>query len=129
MLKNHHLAQAIGDVGFAKFRRQLTYKAAWYGCQVIVVSRWEPSSKACSHCCWINDQLTLADRTFHCQACGQVIDRDLNAAINLANLVKLADSSSASRNACGEDGAGQGHVALVKLSSMKQEPDTFDASA
>ena len=48
MLKNHHLAQAIGDVGFAEFRRQLIYKAAWYGCQVLVASRWEPSSKTCS---------------------------------------------------------------------------------
>ena len=70
MLKNHHLAQAIGDVGFYEFRRQLTYKAAWYGCQVIVVSRWEPTSKTCSHCGWVDEQLTLADRTFRCQACG-----------------------------------------------------------
>jgi putative transposase len=126
MLKNHHLAQAIGDVGFYEFRRQLTYKAAWYGCQVMVASQWEPTSKACSHCGWANEQLALADRTFHCQACGQVIDRDLNAAINL---VKLAGSSSDSQNACGEESTGQGHTVLVKLSSLKQEPDTFDASA
>jgi putative transposase len=52
MLKNHHLAQAIGDVGFYEFRRQLTYKAAWYGCWVVVASRWEPSSKTCSGCGW-----------------------------------------------------------------------------
>jgi putative transposase len=94
MLKNHHLAQAIGDVGFGEFRRQLTYKAAWYGCQVFVASRWEPSSKTCSGCGWVDEDLTLADRTFRCEQCGQVLDRDLNAAINLS---KLAGSSSAVR--------------------------------
>ena len=50
MLKNHRLAQAIGDVGFAALRRHLCYKAAWYGSQVVVVNRWEPSSKMCSGC-------------------------------------------------------------------------------
>ncbi len=126
MLKNHHLAQAIGDVGFGEFRRQLVYKTAWYGCQALVASRWEPSSKTCSGCGWVDEDLTLADRTFRCQACGQVLDRDLNAALNLA---KLAGSSSESRNACGEESAGQGHVALVKLPPLKQDPDAFDASA
>ena len=121
MLKNHHLAQAIGDVGFYEFRRQLTYKAAWYGCEVIVANRWEPTSKTCSHCGWVDEQLTLANRAFRCQSCGLVVERDLNAAINL---VKLAGSSSDSQNACGEESADHNHVALVKLSSMKQEPDT-----
>jgi putative transposase len=126
MLKNHHLAQAIGDVGFSEFRRQLTYKAAWYGCQVLVASRWEPTSKTCSRCGWVDDDLALADRTFRCGQCGLVIDRDLNAAINLA---KLAGSSSDSQNACGEESAGQGFAALVKLSPVKQEPDAFYAPA
>jgi putative transposase len=129
MLRNHHLAQAIGDVGFHEFRRQLSYKAAWYGCQVVVASRWEPSSKTCSGCGWVDEELALGDRTFHCRnprgPCGRVPDRDLNAALNLA---KLADSSSDSQNACGEDGAGYGREAVVKPSSMKQEPNTFDAS-
>jgi putative transposase len=135
MLKNQHLAQAIGDVGFGAFRRQLSYKAAWYGCQVLVASRWEPSSKTCSGCGWVDEDLTLADRTFTCEDCGQVLDRDLNAAINLANLAnvaklaKLAGSSSERQNACGEESAGQRLAALVKLSPLKQEPNTFDASA
>jgi putative transposase len=124
MLKNHHLAQAIGDVGFYEFRRQLTYIALWYGCQVVVASRWEPTSKTCSGCGWVDEDLQLGDRTFHCRNphCRLVMDRDLNAAINL---VKLAGSSSDSQNACGEESAGQGHVALVKLSPMKQEPNTL----
>jgi putative transposase len=126
MLKNHHLAQAIGDVGFYEFRRQLTYKASWYGCRVLVASRWEPSSKTCSGCGWVDEDLTLADRLFCCEQCGQVLDRDLNAAINLA---KLAGSSSERQNACGEESAGLGLLAQVKLSPLKQEPNTFDASA
>ena len=125
MLKNHHLAQAIGDVGFSEFRRQLTYKAAWYGCQVLVARRWEPTSKMCSGCGWVDGNLRLADRTFRCEQCGLVADRDLNAAINLA---KLAGSSPESRNACGEESSGQGFVALVKLSPMKQDPDALYAS-
>jgi len=126
MLKNHHLAQAISDVGFGEFRRQLTYKASWYGCRVIVASRWEPSSKTCSGCGWEDEDLSLADRVFRCEQCGQVLDRDLNSAINLE---KLAGSSSDSQNACGEGSAGLGQVALVKLPSLKQEPNTFNASA
>jgi putative transposase len=114
MLKNHHLAQAISDVGFAEFRRQLTYKAAWYGCRMVVASRWEPSSKTCSGCGWVDEDLTLADRVFRCEnpGCGLVMDRDLNAAINLS---KLAGSSSESQNACGEDSAGRSREAAVKL--------------
>jgi len=122
MLRNHHLAQAIADAGFAEFRRQVTYKAAWYGSRVVVVSRWEPTSKRCSHCGWRDDDLTLADRVFRCEACGLTIDRDLNAAINLR---KLADSSPDSQNACGEDCAGHRCEAMVKRSPLKQEPNTF----
>ena len=119
MLKNHHLAQAIGDVGFAEFKRQLLYKAAWYGSRVILADRWEPSSKRCSSCGWVDEDLTLADRTFHCEQCGLVRDRDLNAAINL---VQLAGSSSDSLNACGAASAGATRP-RVKLAAEKQEPN------
>ncbi len=121
MLKNHHLAQAIGDVGFAEFKRQLLYKAGWYGSRVILADRWEPSSKRCSGCGWLDDELTLSDRTFCCAQCGLVLDRDLNAAINLA---KLAGSSSDSQNACGAASAGTKHTPRVKLAARKQEPNT-----
>ena len=126
MLQNHQLAQAIGDVGSGEFRRQLTYKAEWYGSKVILADRWEPSSKTCSACGWIADDLTLSARSFHCHnlgfPCGLVLDRDLNAAINLR---KLAGSSSDSLNACGEGSAGLGREAQVELPSVKQEPSTF----
>ena len=128
MLTNHRLAQAIADVGFAEFRRQLLYKAQWYGSRVILASRWEPSSKTCSSCGWVDEDLTLADRIFRCEhpGCGQVLDRDLNAALNLA---KLAGSSSDSRNACGAASAGLSRVAQVKLTTVKQEPSARCASA
>jgi putative transposase len=67
MLKNHHLAQAIGDVGFSEFKRQLLYKASWYGSRVILADRWEPSSKRCSGCGWVDADLTLSTRTFQCE--------------------------------------------------------------
>ncbi len=118
MLKNHHLAQAIADVGFYEFKRQLLYKAAWYGSKVLLASRWEPSSKTCSGCGWVDENLTLSDRTFHCQQCGLVLDRDLNAAINVS---KLADSSPESRNACGGASAGTPRKSRVKLAPVKQE--------
>jgi putative transposase len=126
MLKNHHLAQAIGDVGFYAFKRQLLYKASWYGSRVILANRWEPSSKQCSACGWLDADLTLSDRVYHCEPCGLVLDRDLNAAINLE---KLAESSSDSHNACGSVSAGTKRKPRVKLVAVKQEPDTLDASA
>ena len=128
MLKNHHLAQAIADVGFAEFRRQLRYKAHWYGSQVLLASRWEPSSKTCSRCGWVDEDLTLADRVFHCQnpECLLVLERDLNAAVNLS---QLAGSSSDSQNACGAASADLSRTAQVKLTALKQEPNTLDASA
>jgi putative transposase len=124
--KDHKLAQAISDEGWGEVQRQLTYKAAWYGCRVIVADRWFASSKTCSGCGWVDECLTLADRTFRCQVCGLVMDRDLNA---VKNLEQLAESSPDSLNACGEGSAGGSLRADVELSSVKQEPNTLGASA
>jgi putative transposase len=120
MLKNHRLAQAIGDVGFYAFKRQLLYKASWYGARVLLADRWEPSSKRCSGCGWLNEGLTLSTRTFHCEQGGLVLDRALTAALNLE---KLAGSSSDSQNACGAAGSGSGHKPRVHLAALKQEPN------
>jgi putative transposase len=120
MLRNHRLAQAIGDVGFYEFKRQLLYKASWYGARVILANRWEPSSKRCSGCGWLDEDLTLSDRTFHCERCGLVLDRDLNAAMNLE---KLAGSLSDSQNACGAASSGAKPKPRVKLAAVKQEPN------
>jgi len=84
MLQNHHLAKAVSDASFGELRRQIEYKAKWYGINVVVAGRFWPSSKTCSRCGCVKDNLTLADRTYTCDDCGLVIDRDLNAALNLA---------------------------------------------
>lgn len=86
MLQNRHLSKAISDVGFYELRRQIEYKANWAGAEVVLADGWYASSKTCSNCGCINKELTLADRTYICQECGYQIDRDLNAAINLARL-------------------------------------------
>jgi putative transposase len=85
MLKNHKLAQAVSDSTFGEIRRQLQYKAKRYGTYLVVIDRFYPSSKTCSACGWVDEDLSLADRTFICHDCGLVIDRDLNAAINILN--------------------------------------------
>jgi putative transposase len=85
MLKNQKLAQSIADVGFGEFRRQLTYKTTWNGVSLLVADRFFPSSKLCSVCGAINDNLTLQDREWSC-SCGAHHDRDRNAAINLSRL-------------------------------------------
>lgn len=83
MMANRKLARAVGDVGMYEFKRQLTYKAKKYGSSIKMVSRWYPSSKTCSCCGWVDEDQTLSDRTFICEGCGIVLDRDYNAALNL----------------------------------------------
>ncbi len=84
MLRNGKLARHISDAGFGELRRQLEYKTSWYGTELVIADRWFPSSKTCSGCGVVKTDLTLADRVYECGSCGLVIDRDLNAAINLA---------------------------------------------
>ena len=85
MIKNRHLARAIGEMGFYDFIRILEYKCEQLGIELIKADRFYPSSKTCSHCGCINKGLKLSDRIFICPDCGFVIDRDYNAAINLMN--------------------------------------------
>lgn len=83
MLKNRKLSQALSDVSFGEFFRQMKYKCEWYGKNLITIGRFEPSSKTCSCCQAINETLTLADREWTCASCGISHDRDTNAAINI----------------------------------------------
>ena len=91
MMKNRCLSRSIADLGLFELRRQLTYKGDWYGCKIVPVDRFYPSSKMCSVCGEIKDNLTLADREWHCGGCGTHHDRDHNASVNLEN---VATSSS-----------------------------------
>ncbi len=87
MLRNRRLARAIADAGFGEIRRQLVYKATWRGGRLHVANRWFPSSKTCSTCGAVKPKLPLRVRVFHCDGCDLVLDRDVNAAHNLASLV------------------------------------------
>ena len=84
MLASHRLARHVADASFAEFRRQAGYKTAWRGGTVIVADRWFASSKTCSGCGTAKAKLALSERTYVCTACGLVLDRDVNAARNLA---------------------------------------------
>ena len=83
MMSNRHLAKAVQEQGFYEFRRQIEYKAAWTGLRVIIADRYYPSSKTCIACGHVKKNLRLSERIYHCEACGNEIDRDLQAAINL----------------------------------------------
>lgn len=86
MVRNHHLSKAVSDSAFSEFRRELEYKAAWYGKTVSIVDRFFPSSQLCSNCGvqWRGAK-DLSIRSWTCPACGKHHDRDLNAAINILN--------------------------------------------
>ena len=94
MLANHRLARHVADASFAEIRRQLTYKTAWHGGALIVADRWFASSKTCSECGAVKAKLALSERTYVCEACGTVLDRDVNAAVNLARLAGSGSDSN-----------------------------------
>jgi putative transposase len=116
MMANARLARSIADMGFRELRRQLEYKSAWRGGQVVVVDRWFPSSKLCSGCGYKHETLDLGTRQWACPGCGTCHERDVNAAINLK---KMAVSSTAS--ACGGEGAGLVREPEAKPAPVKQE--------
>ena len=85
MMKNKHLAKAIQKQKFYEFKRQICYKCQKYGIEFVEVPTFYPSSKTCSCCGSTKEDLKLSDRIYRCKECGLVIDRDLNASVNLAN--------------------------------------------
>ncbi|WP_329090461.1 IS607 family element RNA-guided endonuclease TnpB [Streptosporangium sp. NBC_01469] len=102
MLANRSLARAVADVGMAEVRRQLSYKTGWSGGGLVVADRWFPSSKTCSGCGAVKAKLALSERDHSCTECGLVLDRDLNAARNLAALAAgVAQSCGETVNARG----------------------------
>jgi putative transposase len=121
MVRNRRLARSLGDIGMAEFRRQLDYKTSWYGSALHVADRWYPSSKTCSSCGWRNPSLPLSARTFTCESCGLVLDRDENAAVNLRDLV--AGSGPETVNARGADRK----TSPGTLVAVKREPRTAPA--
>ena len=85
LMKNHHLAKAIGDVSWSEFVRMLEYKADWYEKQVSKISRWYPSSQMCSNCGFVSGKKPLSIREWTCSNCNSHHNRDINASINILN--------------------------------------------
>ncbi len=129
MVKNRCLARSISDMGFFEFRRQLHYKAAMRGGQVVVADRWFANSKTCSGCGHKLEILPLSARQWTCPECGANHDRDVNAAINLKQVAessagdcqRIQPMAVCSVTACGEEGSGLGCKTRVKPASVKQE--------
>jgi putative transposase len=97
MVKNHSLAKHIEDAAWAEFGRQLEYKTNWYGSTLVKVDQFYPSSKTCSQCGTVKATLSLDERMYHCGACGLVLGRDHNAAVNLARQGLPGTSSGTGR--------------------------------
>ena len=116
MVKNHKLAQAISDVSWSTFVTMLEYKADWYGKNILKIGIFEPSSKLHANCGYINKDLTLSDREWTCPKCGELVSRDVNAAINI--------KSFALRNILsGTDRKNQGKLpTLVGALTLEAQP-------
>jgi putative transposase len=103
MMSNRRLARSIADSGWGDLTEMLAYKCHWYGSRLIKASRSFPSTRMCSRCGAIKARLPLSKRQFTCECCGLDVDRDLNAAKNLARLSEVAGSAPETQNACGGD--------------------------
>lgn len=120
MVKNHRLAKAVSDAAFGEFRRQLEYKTARTGAALHVVDRWYPSSKTCSKCGRVKAKLPLAERVYKCDGCGLVMDRDLNAAVNIL----VAGSAPETLNAHGGTVRRGGQPGCATRVPLKCEPSS-----
>jgi putative transposase len=124
MMKNHHLAQGIGDVSWSTFFTMLEYKCRRYGKTLLKIGRFDPSSKICSKCGYLKQDLALSDREWVCPDCGTHHDRDINAAINIKKFAlqeqNLVGVSGAERTVEPVDSLPMGR-------GMKQEATPFRA--
>jgi putative transposase len=102
MVRNRNLARAISDAAMGELSRQILYKAKWRGVEVRIADRFFPSTKTCSGCGKVKDNLSLSERSYCCEQCDLVIDRDFNAAINLARWQSKVLSSVASPDLASE---------------------------
>ena len=121
MVKNKRLARHIAGCGFAQIRRQLPYEAGWHGGTLIVADRWFASSKTCPGCGAVKATLLLCEPTHVCLACGLILDRDQNAAVNLAEYGKPVLAGS------GPDSNGRGadrKTGLLPQVADKPQPGT-----
>ena len=99
---NHRLARAIGDVGFATFRRMVEYKCEWYGKNLVVIGRFEPSSRICNRCGYYNHELKLSERDWICPQCGANLERDFNASLNIRDFAFRSTVGTTESYVCGD---------------------------
>ena len=128
MLRHRSLARRLADAGMAELRRQLAYKTAWAGGVLVQADTFYPSSKTCSGCGHVKAKLPLSARVFACECCGLVVDRDLNAAVNLAKLVEqmvVAGSGPETVTARGADVS----PGLAGLTPLKREASAEPAGS
>ena len=111
MLKNKYISKQIQGSNWYQFVQMIKYKADWYGRQVVQVDKYFPSSQLCSHCGYKNENLKLSDRQWQCPKCETFHNRDINAAINLANTV-----GTTGINACGDKSSRTLHSAQESTS-------------
>ena len=118
MMKNHNLSQALSDVSLGSFYVMLEYKSNWNDKQYVKIDRFFPSSKMCSNCGWINQDLTLKVREWTCPSCDETHDRDFNASKNILKQgLKILSSGSGT-----ESDVKQKQVKALSLDeSMKPE--------
>ncbi|WP_253869141.1 RNA-guided endonuclease InsQ/TnpB family protein [Promicromonospora umidemergens] len=129
MRSNRTLSRAISDAAWGELARQITYKQAWRDGHVLLADRWFPSSKTCSACGALRKGLTLKDRTFECGECGLALDRDLNAAVNLAawaeNHTLTTRAGTAAEGAgCGAARVGDRQAAGPVTNAYRQDTPT-----
>jgi len=117
MVKNHNIAQAISDASWSTFVTMLEYKADWYGKNMLRIGRFAPSSKTCSNCGSINKELQLKDREWTCRSCSTVLDRDVNAAVNIKSFA-LKNISSGEHRLKNQDEL----LPLVKVLTPEAQP-------
>ena len=125
MLKNYKLAMTIADAGFGMLLEILKYKAEWNGFELFKIDRWFPSTKQCNKCKHVKSEMKLSERAYHCEECGFICDRDLNAAYNVRDFyIENNTVSMTGIKACGEESSGTRVKSSTKLSSVKQEADS-----
>lgn len=127
LMANHHLARSIGDASWGRLYRQLSYKAAWYGTQVMMAPRFFASTRTCSSCGALKDSMALSERVFRCEECGMTADRDTNAAANLAAWAEAEVSPRQPRPRTPKSGAGsptpvEGPALAVAYVTVKPDP-------
>lgn len=121
MLKNRKLARRIAHASFGRLRIFTKYKSEWYGSELIMVDRWYPSSKTCSNCGIVKAKLSLKERVYHCENsdCGLVMDRDVNAALNIER--QAAQSCGEALNGQGDERAGLVEVLPSETGSRRTD--------